>query len=282
MFVSELSQEWIITAMVALIALGFLIAIVKLRSGSKLKFEGVQRKSRLFSVSERKFFESLSDALDYDYHIFAKVGVLEVIGKSAGMSKRRYRRLEQQLQSERFDYVVCRKTDLSVSAVIELECFDRRLPKGLKQKRNALISELCKASKLRLFYFDTRQDYLGMDIRRLITGSSKCATKKDDQKVSAISRSGLSKKSLEMSEYAESASMVTEDLGHNKCPQCHSDLVTKVAVKGKHIGERFIICRKYPYCDYRLLLNDPNVVNIRSATAQATEIRKGFSDWSGQ
>lgn len=277
MLISEFSQGWVLAGIASLIAVSFLFAIYKLRAGSAKRFNGLQRKSRLFSVSERKFFESLSDALDYDYHIFAKVGVLEIIDKGPQMGKARFRRLQKELHSERFDYVVCKKSDLSVSAVIELECFDRRMPRARKRKRDAMISEICKASKLRLFYFDTRQDYLGMDIRRLITGSSKCA--KTDK--SKRQRSNLDRAGLEQSELIESQSMITEHVGQNSCPQCHAELVTKVAVKGEHIGERFLICRKYPYCDYRVLLNDPNVVSIRSAGAQAAEIRKGFSDWSG-
>jgi len=272
MLLSIFSQEWFIVLVAALIVTGFVVAFVRMRSNTTARVAGLQRKSRVFSVSERKFFESLSDALDYDFHIFAKVGVLEVIERSPQMSKGRFKRLSKQLEHERFDYVVCKKSDLSISAVIELECFDRRISRGRKSKRNNLIAELCKVSKLRLFYFDTRQDYLGLDIRRLITGSSKCA--KDTQKKQDNS-------SVDDADLSHSHSMMTESVGHNTCPDCHSELVTKVAVKGKHIGERFLMCRKYPYCEYRVLLNKPNVVNIRSAGNQAAEIRKGFSDWAG-
>lgn len=269
-----LSQGWLLTAVAVLIAAMFAFALMRLRANASARVAGLQRKSRLFSVSERKFFESLSDALDYDFHIFAKVGILEIVERGPHMSKLKFKTLSNELENERFDYVVCKKSDLSVSAVIELECFDRRISRSRKQKRNALISELCKASKLRLFYFDTRQDYLGMDIRRLITGSSKCAKPVEKKEKEAHS-------AMEMSELSTSHSMVTEHVGQKSCPDCHSQLITKVAIKGKHIGERFLMCRKYPYCEYRVPLNKPNVVNIRSAGAQAAELRKGFSDWKG-
>jgi len=271
MFVDVLSQGWMVAIVAAGISAVFIFSLVRLRDKPGRRVAGLQRKSRMFSVSERKFFESLTDALDYDFHIFAKVGVLEIIERGPKMSKFRFNKLNTDLEAERFDYVVCKKSDLSVSAVIELECFDRRIPRARKQKRNAMISELCKASKLRLFYFDTRQDYLGLDIRRLITGSSKCAKK--------VAKS-TEKSTLDLSELSISRSMMTEQIGENTCPECHSDLVTKVAVKGKHIGERFLMCRKYPYCDYRVLLNDPNVVSIRSNSTQVAEVRKGFSEWS--
>lgn len=278
MLVNMLSQGWLITIIAVVIAAGFAFALMRLRGKPSERVLGLQKKARLFSVSERKFFESLSDALDYDFHIFAKVGILEIVERGPQMSKGRFKRITEELENERFDYVVCKKSDLSVSAIIELECFDRRISRTRKQKRDALIGELCKASKLRLFYFDTRQDYLGMDIRRLITGSSKCA--KNDSK-NQKSSSTQEHSSMEVSEMSASHSMITEHLGQNTCPDCHSELITKVAVKGKHIGERFLMCRKYPYCEYRVPLNKPNVVNIRSAGAQAAELRKGFSDWKG-
>lgn len=271
---SLFSQGWLATAIAVVIAAVFIFSLMRLRANSAGHVSGIQKKSRLFSTSERNFFESLSDALDYDFHIFAKVGILEIVERGPQMSRTRFKRLSRALENERFDYVVCKKSDLSVSAVIELECFDRRISRTRKQKRDSLISGLCKVSNLRLFYFDTRQDYLGVDIRRLITGSSKCVKNVEKKKRESHS-------SMEMSELSASQSMVTEHVGQKTCPDCHSQLITKVAVKGKHIGERFLMCRKYPYCDYRVPLNKPNVVNICSAGAQTSELKKGFSDWKG-
>ena len=277
MLLNILNQWWFIAAVAICIALGFGLALARSSSNTKAHVSGLQRKSRLFSVSERKFFESLSDALDYDFHIFAKVGVLELLERGPKMSKGRYKRLVSELKNERFDYVVCKKSDLSVSAIIELECFDRRISRSKKQNRTALISELCKATKLRLFYFDTRQDYLGVDIRRLITGSSKCAKPQPKEHTSKPAQQATQ----QASELTTSHSLLTEHLSQNNCPKCHSELVTKVAMKGDYIGERFLMCRKYPYCDHRVLIDDPNVVNIRSVSVQKSEIRKGFSDWAG-
>lgn len=275
MFLNVLSQGWLIILLVLVVSTVFIYALFSVRGSASTRVDGMKRRSRLFSASERKFFETLSDALDYDYHIFAKVSVLEIVESGPKISKGRFKSLSKELESERFDYVVCKKSDLSISAVIELECFDRGVSKKRKQKRSALISELCKTCKLRLFYFDTRQDYLGVDIRRLITGSSK-VTKPVEPKEAKNQRPPL-----ELSELCESQSLITEHIGQNSCPDCHSELVTKVAMKGKHIGERFLMCRKYPYCEYRVLLKDRNVVNLRSAEAKAVVPKKGFSDWSG-
>lgn len=297
----ELSQGWLVALIAVAISAVFVIALIRSRTGPGRRMAGVQRKSRLFSASERTFFESLSDALDYDFHIFAKVGMLEIIERGPKMSKSRFNKLSKELESERFDYVICKKKDLSVAAVIELECLDRRVKRARKQKRTALVSELCKASKLRLFYFDTRQNYVGTDIRRLITGRSKCAKKINRKSSNAdvanrgqnaqnransaleksqLSQAGLRHKRASHKRQSQNQSMLTEHIARNACPECHSELVTKVAVKGKYLGERFLTCRKYPYCEYRVPLNDPNVVNICAAKKSDSQSREGFSDWS--
>ena len=56
-----------------------------------------------------------------------------------------------------------------------------------------------------------------------------------------------------------------------------------MAVKGKRIGEKFLMCRKYPYCDYRVAMNDKMVakqVKGDVSNGDSTVVRPGFSDWS--
>jgi len=39
------------------------------------------------------------------------------------------------------------------------------------------------------------------------------------------------------------------------------------------------MCRKYPYCDYQLSMNDAKVVKMQQKEAQQAK-KPGFSDWS--
>jgi ssDNA-binding Zn-finger/Zn-ribbon topoisomerase 1 len=98
---------------------------------------------------------------------------------------------------------------------------------------------------LRLFYFDARADYTGLDICRLIIGKSK-GDRSNEDRLSATHQSQLTidNSSHSISGYARS------------CPKCRSEVVTKVSVKGRTIGEKFLMCRKYPYCDYRIAKKD--------------------------
>ena len=119
-----------------------------------------------------------------------------------------------------------------------------------RKRRDNTIRRMCKSADLKLVYFDVRSDYKGMDICRLITGKSKGDTS-DEDRLSATHQSQLTidNSSHSISGYVRS------------CPKCQSEVVTKVSVKGRNIGEKFLMCPnqrlpKEPYCDYRIAKTD--------------------------
>ena len=155
---------------------------------------------------------------------------------------------------------------MSIFGVIELENFEKGSNRKMRAARENTVSQICKQANLRLFYFDIRQDYRSMDIRRLVTGKS--------------SRETDRKKPSKHSELAIDAKSTSGFSDLRQCPKCHSKVVTKVAVKGKRIGEKFIMCRKYPYCDYQVSMNDAKVVEMQSREKKRVK-KPGFSDWAG-
>ncbi|MEM7359195.1 MAG: DUF2726 domain-containing protein [Pseudomonadota bacterium] len=230
----------------------------------------VQRRSRILSPAEKNFFECLVNALSDDYYIFTKVAMLDVVEMSPTAKFWESRRAKKRLSSECLDYVLCKKQDLSIFGVVELENFDKKSNQNEKVARERLINSVCKAAHLRLFYFDVRQDYQGVDIRRLVTGRS------SNPILNSPGGASKSQFTIDNSSYAAFAKQRT-------CPQCNGEVVTKVAVKGKRIGEKFLMCRKYPYCDYRVAMNDKTVIQkIQQKDAREEEVaqRPGFRDWS--
>lgn len=238
-----------------------------LRARSKSVDFDLQRKSRLLTPAERSFFDCLMPALSEDFFIFTKVAMLDVINPrpTAGFFEKR--RIEKRLRREHLDYVLCKKSDLAIFGVIELENFDKSTSHKERSEREALVNSVCKAAHLRLFYFDVRQDYQRVDIRRLVTGYS---SKPKDPEINGAARSQFT---IDNSSYAAFAKQRT-------CPQCNGEVVTKVAVKGKRIGEKFLMCRKYPYCDYRVAMNDKQVAEGLKDETQNNVVRPGFKDWS--
>lgn len=257
------------------IGLVFVCLVVAWVSFAKRKYThaenmAVQRKSRFLSVAEHNLFGCLVEALSDNYFIFARVRMQSVIeAKSNAIGVNRIRR---QLSGHYFDFVLCRKIDMSIFGVIELEHKDRA-DKGRsrslakREQDTKMIAHACKSANLKLFYFDVKRDYSRVDICRLITGKSKVVER---ERFSPTHESQLTidSPSNTITGYART------------CPKCYNEVVTKVAVKGRDIGEKFMMCRKYPYCDYRIAMTDVDSIR-RLQMGEAIKSRtEGYKDWS--
>lgn len=265
-----MSFENVVVGIVAFTLLGllaFAVLLVLRKRKSVHDNMTIQRRSRILSLAEKSFFECLVNELTDDFYVFTKVAMQDVVDASpkAGFIDRRL--IESRLANQRFDYVLCKKRDLSIFGVIELENFEPGVNLRRLAARERLVNDVCKAAQLRLFYFDIRQDYRGVDIRRLVTGRQKSKT------VEPIAEpAGRSQMTIDDPEYASFARQKT-------CPQCNSEVVTKVAVKGKNIGDKFLMCRKYPYCDYRVPLTDKKILDMEKHKDKQS-LKQGYKDWS--
>jgi len=220
----------------------FLIKWLRSQAGS-----AVQRRSRILSNAERSFYDELCSALEDDYVVFPKMAMSDVIEPEPQLSNFAKPHLEEILDGERFDFVLASRMNMSVFGVVELEHSGAAKPaqEGREQKaRNEKIAKLCEKAGVRVFYFDARQNYKNLDLSRLIIGRSKQS--EEEARMSPTHQSQLTIDTPSHSIHGHSRS----------CPKCHSEIVTKVAVKGTDIGEKFLMCRKYPYCDYRVAIKD--------------------------
>lgn len=266
MSLNDLMSSWILWG--SLIAVGVLFGgfyVWKLREGVN-EFD-LQRRSRILTAAERSFFECLANALSDDFYIFTKVRVLDVVEPSPASSRIERKSIRKRLAVESLDYVLCKKHDLSIFGIVELENFEKRSNAKQRVKREKLVSEVCKTANLRLFYFDIRQDYQGMDIRRLVTGRSKRRNK--EATITPTHQTQLTSDGASVTDYSRMRS----------CPKCHSEVVVKIAVKGKRIGEKFLMCRKYPYCDYQMSVTDAKALEMERKDKRKAS-KPGFSDWS--
>jgi hypothetical protein len=222
----------------------------------------VRRKSRLLTVSERNLFEGLVLALSDSYFIFSKVGIQHVIEQTPGASGLDVKRITEDIKEQHFDFVLCRQDDMSIFGVVELKYKGKGRESRKRRKRHKLLSRLCLSANLKLFYFDARQDYKSMDIARIVTGKSKIAG--SDRALAGTHSTQLS---VEETSQSEAPNIKT-------CPKCRGELNTKVAVKGDNLGEKFLICSKYPYCDYRVLVSEFQ----KKLREESDSI--GFDNWS--
>lgn len=253
---------WLGLILVASIAA---VMFFRARNHTDMDFS-VQRKSRLLSSAERTFLDTVVDNLGDDFYVFAKVSLLDVIEATPGSTKAEVKKVRSAFDKHVLDYVICKKQDLSIFGVIELENFEKNPNLKKRKARESIIGSICKQAHLRLFYFDVRQNYEEVDLYRLVTGRS---------------RKSSTKKSSDHSQLSVDAAEDRELTRLKSCPKCHSDVVTKVAIKGDSIGEKFLMCRKYPYCDYQVPVEEAQ----RSQAIEAAKQRKqaqstGFKDWA--
>ena len=268
-FLNEGMAVWVLLGATVILVLVLAYIFVRRRNSYHLP---IQRRSRLLSPAEKNFFECLVDSLGDEFFIFPKVAILDVVEASPMATKGSSQSIHDQLKARCFDFILCKKQDLSIFGVVELENFDANKSNKDKAIRDKLIAEVCKSAHLRLFYFDVRQDYHGVDIRRLVTGKS---SKSSNDVLGSATRQH-SQFTIDNSSYAAFARERT-------CPQCHGEVVTKVALKGKGIGEKFLMCRKYPYCDYRVAMSDKDVMKKmqkKNTVEQKQANTEGYTDWS--
>ncbi|NND81996.1 MAG: DUF2726 domain-containing protein [Gammaproteobacteria bacterium] len=258
----------VIVVVTIIIALALIeIFVINRRHIPKYSF-ALQRRSKILSPAEKNFFECLVNALGEEFHIFTKVAMLDVVQATPAAGYFERRRIQKRLQGECLDFVLCKKHDLSIFGIVELENFEKRDNQKEKLNREVLVSEVCKTTHLKLFYFDIRQDYADVDIRRLVTGRQAKRRAEPGQMSGSPSHLTVDNSQYEM--YAKNRS----------CPQCNGEVVTKVAVKGKHIGQKYLLCKKYPYCDYRTQVTDQNMAKIQEKQSAEAAKSAGFKDWS--
>jgi len=255
----------------ALIALLLAVAYIIRNALAARSRYAVQRRSRVLSNAERSFYEELCSSLDDEYAVLVKVEMSQIIEPKPQLSNSVKSVISKSLENEHFDFVLCSRQNMSVFGVIELEHSDvaSASKKANRQTtRNELISKLCENAGVRVFFFDARQNYKSVDLSRLIIGRSKL--NEQDAKMSPTHQSQLTIETPSNSIYGHSRS----------CPKCRSEIVTKVALKGSDIGEKFLMCRKYPYCDYRVAVKDLERMREIEQKESKQAQTGGYKDWS--
>ncbi len=234
----------------------------RMRRHAHLKLQ-VQRKSRIFSTAEQTFFDTIVDDLGEEFYVLSNVPFMDVLEPDRSATKSESRTINKIYANHFFDFVISKRDDLSIFGIFELENFDKNPDAKERKTREHLIANICKLANLRLFYFDIRQDYQDVDVYRLVTGRvRKVPEKKTPTHQSELSIDAEPERELKFTK---------------ECPKCYSDLVTKVAIKGSSIGEKFLMCRKYPYCDYQVPLEE---ARKNLSKGKSKKQQTGYKDWA--
>ena len=225
---------------------------------------------RFLSMDEKNFLKCIERALGDEFFIMPKVRFLDFCHIDSSANLIVQRNINKKVGQLTADFVLARKKDQSILGIVELEKFDKNITMKEKESREKLVRIICNKANLKLFYFDGRQDYSGIDIRRLITGRRKKAHSKA-QHVNEPSMVSVNDESV----------MITDKRADKirKCPKCYSKIVTKMSAKGSDIGEKYLMCSKHPYCDYRVSLKEASKLREMQKREDYSRQKAGYKNW---
>jgi len=125
-----------------------------------------QKQKALFSPAERSFLGALERAIGKNAKIFGKVRIADVVTPKPGLSRSRWQSAFNRISRKHFDFVLCRKSDLSVLCAIELDDRSHRLKQ--RQKRDHFVSGVCRTAGLPMIQVPARSFYAVNELRQLI------------------------------------------------------------------------------------------------------------------
>jgi len=213
----------------------------------------------LLTPAERSFFGVLQLAIKARLLIFAKVRVADILTTAKGLSNSERQSAFNRIKAKHFDFVLCDPDHLGVVCVLELD--DKSHKKASRQQRDNFLDSACEAAGVPLIHFQAKAAYAQTEIEKTLEPYlprlEKVAITVNPE--SAITAT-IEKPELERGAVATSAqpskTTVVNDVEPSKpqsCPKCSSDLVKRVAKKGKNAGNKFLACSAYPKC--RFVLN---------------------------
>ena len=225
-----MNMEW-------LVLLGFIIVIlffVLNRRGSQKSHFPYESREVIFSAAERSFFGVLVQAVGEDAVVLGKVRIADVMKPRKGLNRSDWQKAFNRISAKHFDYVVCTPDTLSVIAVIELN--DRSHAKAKRMERDQFVEGACSSAGITLHRVKARAAYNVVSLKELIFPPVPAI----ESEFVPIGNTMGARVGVQSEDSVQEA----------RCPKCSSELVRRVAKKGKQKGTEFLGCSAFPKCRY--------------------------------
>ncbi len=148
---------WVIVAMVV-------AALVLARLYSRPRRLPYQKRSKIMTQSELKFFRVLQKAVQDDFLIFTMVRIADLMVVEQGAANRRT--WLNKILAKHVDFVLCDPGTLEAKAAIELD--DRSHDRPDRQERDAFVEHAFESAGMALLRIKTAPAYDTRELRRLI------------------------------------------------------------------------------------------------------------------
>lgn len=220
-------MTWMLLAFSILVII--IIAIVKFSlqkvdNSAELKY---QKLDVLFTSAERSFLGVLKLATDDTVEVFGKVRVADVITPLKGQQRSIWQKSFNKISAKHFDFILCRKDDLTPICAIELNDSSHNSKK--RKDRDDFLEGACNSAGFPLVQIKAKATYKVTDIKQAITDFLPTG---ETHHV----------KETEVTLEPEAVK------GERVCPKCSSSMAVRVARKGRNIGNEFWACSAFPKC----------------------------------
>ena len=226
----------VLTALIALVAVlpGLLIWLRK----SPLE---VACRKPLFKPEARSFLGQLDIAVCSHLNIFPSLPVTDVLEarrfSKGGMTLKK-------VMSQRFDYVLCHRKEMSVRCVIKLHPDE----KSRNSKEMVALRAACKAAELPLLEYGVKPYRDVHQLRKVVL--STCGIDSFEAQEHGIAEAKRETKNT----YEFSANNPTTP----SCPKCAGSMKLTTIKKGERAGQECWVCAAYPECKgARLVAPEP-------------------------
>ncbi len=232
----------------AALTLAAILAFLWRRTDSSLaKIYPYQNRGVLFSSAERSCFMAIEEALGKEYRILGKVELRELLAVRKDLTRVGRRHAAKRVDGTVLTFVICRRSDLSVEAAVELD--DARDP---RQGAGFLDFALAVAG-IPLLHLPAKESYAPGEVRALLEKELVLNAPADAPEANAPPGEGLEIPGIFPFRTRQPQGMDAE--GTPVCKKCGAEMVRLRAVKGPHAGQAFWACSGFPKC--RFLMRPP-------------------------
>jgi len=149
-----------ILILVGVIAVATRIAPRFFSGGAKPADYPYQARNYLFSRAEKSFIRVLEQALGEEFRVFGKVRMEDLMFVKKGAKNRQAAR--NRIRSRHIDFVVCRKDDLSIQFLVELD--DKSHDSNKRAEVDEFKNAACRAAGIKLVRIRAQSSYSSSEV----------------------------------------------------------------------------------------------------------------------
>ena len=200
------------------------------------------RQSALLSVAERNLWRKLDEAVGENNCVFGKVRLADVVRLKPDLKPAEAKKAQEPIAAMSLDFVICRRSNLSIAAAIKLTGADE--DRNPQTKGGSLLEGTLAAAGVPLLRLSADSEYTASSLRGELQRATKASAAAGKAKAPDTAAQPYS------TQHSPLAAAMAET-----CPSCGSSLVRRRVSGGRMDGDHVLACPNYPSCKHVLPLS---------------------------